>query len=192
MAESSTIAADVMVWIGVIAIILFLFCVAVTLMIRYRGRKLTKATKDIPREGLDLSENELEKIHGLISQTWDRRFQHRPIPELNHLADGWMKEGEGEPFCIRDKISKSTTQIELCATEINSKYSRKPYQSFEEYLTQLRHSEGSNIKKSDCQKYLQYYHSARYGNTDLQYDSASYALFQQVFSTLLSQIRTLP
>ena len=188
---ASDIATGFM-WLIIIVSLLSVFIIAVALMARYRKKLLQEMTKEIPTDGLDLSKKVLGKVYESASETWDRRHEHRPVPELQHLTQGWIKGQDGHPFFVRDAICNSISKIQSMASSINPQYSRKPYQSVQQYLKYLREIDGSQIKKRTCDVYLQYYHSARYGNPNLVFDGSTYALFQTALSALSSEIQSLP
>lgn len=176
-------------WIIVIGVISLIFVLATMFMIRWRHVQLGKYVKMIPRNELRTSKKDLDGMYKRNSKIWEKRYSIAPIPEKNHVSNGYIRAQDGSVFNVREEIIKSFKIIEKTLNKYSEIYPRKKSQTPQQYFRMLRHFKDSQLKKSDSEKYLSYYQAAKYGSYSIGFDSQTWTEFSQCFALIMSQIK---
>ena len=103
-----------------------IFVLVFILLVHYRKQSLKKVEESIMESKLKVSPDQFGKLNATITKLWNTRADVSPIPELNHLAQGWSKDETGKVFSIREKIISSFHDLENKACHYNPSYARKP------------------------------------------------------------------
>ncbi|OHT09846.1 hypothetical protein TRFO_04365 [Tritrichomonas foetus] len=193
MAKSgSTVIVSAIVMIAIVAIIAFIFLLFVFLMTQFRRVSLNKSIQKLleseKNDKLQVTEKHLGKMYPLIKDTWDRRADIHPIPELKRLQKGWIRIEDDKVVCIREEIIKSPKAIEQAAISVHSELSRKPTQTMLQYLRFLVNQNVGKLTMHKCNRYLSFYSAARFGSSNLVYTNEDYAIFTGELNKILQAI----
>ena len=137
---------------------------------------------------LMINQKHLGRIYERCRDLWTLRGDVHPIPELNHVPRGWIRTAEGELINIRDEIGHSAEKLIETATSVDAKFKIKQAQTMSQYMKMLRKHIG-RLKKEDCNIYLGFYHSAKFGKPSLNFKSDDYAQFSLTFNKILQIIK---
>lgn len=190
--SKSTVIVSAIVLIAIVAIIAFIFLLFVFLMTQFRRVSLNNSIKKLleneNNDQLQVNEKRLGKMYQTIKKTWERREALQPIPDTKRILKGWMRIDENTVICIRDEIIHSPKKIEEAAIARSSDLARKPYLTMQQYFQFLINKKIGHIRIEDCDTYLSFYDSARYGSPSLNYNEEDYAAFSTALNSLLSSI----
>jgi hypothetical protein len=189
---TSASVSGIIIVIAILAVIGFVFFLLVFIMSQMRRLSLNRAVKKlIAAEGNDtlrVTQKDLKKMYQLIKETWDRRADIFPIPEVNRLPSGWLRTDDGRLINVRDEIVASFNKICDRATKVSLQFARLPHQTVGQFFTVLLKKRVGTLKPQTCEAYLECYNLARYGSPNINFDQAEYSQFVQIFSTILEQI----
>lgn len=161
-------------------------------MTSIRRRSLNNAIKklldDDKNDKLQVTEKRFGKMYQMIKKTWDRRAEIQPIPELNRLQPGWTRDENNEVIYIREEIIQSTKKIEDAAKSVNPDLARKPSMTMQQYLKFLVKKRVGNLTTDKCNKYLAYYHPAKFGKSNLNFSADQYPYFINELNEVIQAI----
>ena len=190
MATGTTILSSLFIWIILLGLTALIFFVIFTLLLQYRKNSLKKVEESIMESKLKIGPETFGKMNATITSIWNTRADVHPIPELNHLAKGWIKNEEGEFLCIREEIIKSFSVLQNKACSYNPTYVRKPSMCAQTYLLWLAKQRGINFNEDDIYNYVFYFNKARYGPTSEFFVDEEYAIFLKSYHALIEKIPT--
>ena len=190
MAKGTTIISSLFIWIILLGLTALIFFVVYTLLLQYRKNSLKKVEESIMESKLIIGPETFGKMNATITSIWNTRADVHPIPELNHLAKGWIKNEEGDFLCIKEEIIKSFSELQNKACGFNPTYVRKPSMCAQTYLLWLSKQRGINFNEEDIFNYIKYFNKARYGPTTEFFVAEDYAIFMSFYRALIDKIPT--
>lgn len=193
MASGGTVLIGAIVNLVIIGCIGFLFFVLVVVMLQVRRHqrktKMHKILDPSKNDQLKISEKHLGSMYERCKGMWDLASRLQPIPEKGTLPRGWTYSPDGNPINIRDAIAESPAKLFEAVAALGDKFERKQWQTVSQLLTFLLQKRVGTLKKEDCDIYIGFYHSAKFGKPNFCFELDDYARFLAVFDALLSSIK---
>jgi hypothetical protein len=191
---SSSVIASTVVMVAIIASIAFVFLILVFVMIKVRRVALNKAIRalldDTKNDRLRVDAHDLGRIYETAKETWNRRADLIPVPELRRLPDGWMHNDQDDtPFDIRLEVAKSAARVCAAALRIDERFRRRRPQTVRQLLMLLLERGDAAVERDTIDAYLRSYEKARFASAiDERWTPDQFREFRTVFQQLMNQI----
>lgn len=177
------VAAQFFLWVTILSFFFTIYFIFFIILGYYRKKRLDLNEQRLAIPKLKISEKKLAGLYDKCKALWDQRYNDDPHPENNHVFTGYFIDEKQQHVSIKETIADSITVIENSAVKASDKYRRKKAQTVKEYLYSLREVFGNRgLTKQLVDRYLIFYHKAKYGNPSIIFENNDDKLPRNVFS----------
>ena len=176
--------------IGLIAFVFLVLVVVMTQVRRHQRKAKMKLILDTSKnDQLKISEKNLGPMYDRCKDKWELASTVYPIPERGNLPRGWTYTADGRAINIREEIAESAQMVVEAAVSLGEKFERKQWQTIPQLLNLMLRKRVGTLKKEDCDIYIGFYHSAKFGKPTLNFEPDDYARFLATFDALIASIK---